>query len=330
MSSPVLLEMTAPLREDFDIPYHDLGPKEESPRAALVAGIHGNELNGIFVLARLASFLHEVAEGKRPQQHLRRRVIVIPAVNVLGVNLRSRTWPFDKTDINRMFPGYGAGETTQRIASAVLEATRDAYYRLDIHSSNRDFEELPQLRLYEPSDEERRTSLLFGLPAVIERPMDTVFTSTIGHAWRRHAGENFVIQVGRAGDLQLQHCERLFFALVTFLQRTRILEGPPVSEEEEDTHYFFLNQTFPVISDSAGLFVSRLDTGRWVRGGEAIGYLYDAFDGHIRTEIKAPTAGLISGIRRQPLLCEGDLVARIQTRRPLEEPVDTYLHSHGQ
>jgi len=160
--------------------------------------------------------------------------------------------------------------------------------------------------------------------------MDTVFTSTIGHAWRGHPGENFVIQAGRAGDLQLSHCEQLFFSLVAFLQRTEILEGPPLSEEEEDTHYFFLNQTFSVISESAGLFVSRLDAGRWVRGGEAIGYLYDGFDGHIRAEIKAPTAGLIGGIRRQPLLCEGDLVARIQTRRPLDEPVDTYLHSHGQ
>ena len=50
-------------------------------------------------------------------------MIVIPAVNVLGVNTRSRHWPFDGTDMNRMFPGYDGGETTQRIAAAVLELT---------------------------------------------------------------------------------------------------------------------------------------------------------------------------------------------------------------
>ena len=103
-----------------------------------------------------------------------------------------------------------------------------------------------------------------------------------------------------------------------------------MSEQEEDSHYFSLDQTFPVISEKAGLFVSRLDVGRWVRSGELIGYLYDGFHGHIRAEIKSAVAGLLSGIRRQPLLCEGDLVARIQTRHSLEGQVDTYLHSHGQ
>ena len=56
--------MTAPSREDFDVPYHDVGPQHEAPRLALVAGVHGNELNGVFVLARLASFLRKVADGR--------------------------------------------------------------------------------------------------------------------------------------------------------------------------------------------------------------------------------------------------------------------------
>ena len=50
----VLLHMTAPSREDFDVPYHDVGPRDQPPQLALVAGLHGNELNGVFVLARLA------------------------------------------------------------------------------------------------------------------------------------------------------------------------------------------------------------------------------------------------------------------------------------
>ena len=34
----------------------------------------------------------------------------------------------DKTDINRMFPGYANGETTQRIAAAVFEALNGFEY----------------------------------------------------------------------------------------------------------------------------------------------------------------------------------------------------------
>lgn len=329
MSTPVLLRMTAPLREVFDIPYHDVGPAGERPRVALIAGIHGNELNGVFVLARLADLLHCAWRGDHPRYRLKARAVVIPAVNVLGVNTGSRVWPFDRTDINRMFPGNEAGETTQRIAYRVITATRDAYYRVDVHSSSLEFEELPQVRLYEPNDDERASAFLFGLPAIVERPMNTTFSSTVGHAWRWHGGENFVLQAGQAGGLQLHHCERLFNALVSFLLRTGVLEGEPF-DEEEDTHLFGLRQTLPLISETAGLFVSHLPVGRWVQASETIGHVYDAFEGVPLTEVRAPVSGLLSGVRRQPLLCEGDLIARIQTRENLPETVDTYLLGHGQ
>jgi hypothetical protein len=330
MNPPTLLQMTAPLREDFDIPYHDIGPQVDAPKVALVAGIHGNELNGVFVLSRLAAFLHAAARGEQPGQELRQRVVIVPAVNVLGLNTLSRRWPFDGTDINRMFPGYDGGETTQRIAHAVLQLTRQAQYRVDLHSSNLEFEELPQVRLYAPNDAERATARHFALPAIIERPMSSVFSSTIGHAWRSAGGENFVIQAGQAGALQPQHCERLFAALVRFLQHTGVVSGTSLSSDDDDVHYFGAEHTAPLISEHAGIFVSHLEVGRWLRSGESIGQVYDGFDGELRVEIRAPLSGLLSGIRRQPLLCEGDLVARIQTRQPAPAGVDTFLHGQGQ
>ena len=71
MTQRILLHMTAPLREDFDISYHDIGEEFGSPRIALVAGLHGNELNGVFVLSRLAAFLQEVTEGQQAGLQLR-------------------------------------------------------------------------------------------------------------------------------------------------------------------------------------------------------------------------------------------------------------------
>jgi hypothetical protein len=67
-----------------------------------------------------------------------------------------------------------------------------------------------------------------------------------------------------------------------------------------------------------------------VQTGEGLGYLYDAFEGRVLAEVRAPVPGLVSGLRRQPLLCEGDLVARIQSREDLPDTADTYLSGHGQ
>lgn len=330
MSMPTLLHMTAPSREDFDIPYHDIGPAHEAPRVALVAGLHGDELNGVFVLSRLASFLRRIAGGARPGAELRGRVIVVPAVNVLGVNVRSRAWPFDGTDVNRMFPGYASGETTQRIADAVLRLTLAARWRIDLHSSNADFEELPQVRLYQPSDEEREAARWLGLPAIVERPESATFAATLVSAWRTQGGRGLAIQAGHAGSLQSGHCERLFRALLDFLEAEGVLWGVRLAESEDSVHHFGPRQAFPVISEHAGWFVSRLKVGQWLRAGDRVGFVYDGFSGEQRAEAKTPVAGLLSGIRRQPLLCEGDLLARILTGDEVGEVAETYLMGHGQ
>ncbi len=48
-------------------------------------------------------------------------VTVIPSANPFSMNIGKRFWAMDDTDINRMFPGYNKGETTQRIAAGLFE-----------------------------------------------------------------------------------------------------------------------------------------------------------------------------------------------------------------
>jgi predicted deacylase len=309
-----LLCMTAPVREGFDIPCHEIGPKSPHPAVALVAGLHGDEINGVFILSRLADFLNNVEAGTYPELKLVKRVLIIPAVNVLGVNLRTRTWPFDKTDLNRMFPGNTIGETTERIAYAVLEATKRADYRIDIHTASADFEEVPQVRLYGPSDAERETARLFGLPAIMERSLSPVFTTTMMYSWKVWPGQSFVLRVGQAGVVQLDHCQRVFRSMVSFLGRVGVLEGVQIAVEDEEICYFDKPSAFRVFAEKAGTFVSDRQVGRWVRAGQELGYIYDSFGGNVIEKVVAPVAGLLTGIRRHPLLFEGDLILRVNKK----------------
>ena len=309
-----LLCMTAPVRDGFDIPCHEIGPKSSHPAVALVAGLHGDEINGVFILSRLADFLNSVEAGKYPELRLVKRVLIIPAVNVLGVNLRTRTWPFDKSDINRMFPGSTGGETTQRIAYAVLEATKRAEHRIDIHTASADFEEIPQLRLYGPSAAERATARMFGLQAIMERSLSPVFTTTMMHSWKVWPGESFVMRVGQAGTVQLGHCQRVFRAMVSFLGQTGVLEGVQLAVEDEEVCCFDKASAYRVFAEKAGTFVSDSQVGRWVRAGQELGYIYDSFGGAVIEKVVAPVAGLLTGIRRHPLLFEGDLILRVNRK----------------
>ena len=336
MKSKRLLRMTTPVGPPFEIAYHDIGPQRQTPAVALVAGIHGNELNGIYVLARLAGWLRKIYGGQEPGIRLTKRILILPVVNVIGMHTRSRVWPFDKTDINRMFPGYHAGETTQRIADAVFKLTRQAAIRIDMHSSNLEFEELPQVRLYGPSKQERATALKMGLPAVVECPSNRTSQSTLLHAWKQTGGQNFVVQGGSAGDLQLPHCHQLHRALCRLLRRLKILQGDQplqgvdLTENTQQVHYFKEGHTVSLISEKAGLYVMRAELGRWIKQGDLLGDIYDGFNGRLRSHVRAPVDGFLTGRRRQALLYQGDLLARIQSLRPVRNAADTYLIGQGQ
>jgi predicted deacylase len=306
-----LLLMTAPLRDDFNIPCHEIGPASPRPAAAFVSGLHGDEINGVYILARLADFLQGVEQGRFPKLRLLKRVLIIPAVNVLGINTLRRVWPFDNSDPNRMFPGNQMGETTQRIAYTVLEATKQADYRIDIHSSNLYFEEMPQVRIYDPDDTERQTARLFGLPGIMERSRSPVFTTTLMYAWDFWPGQNFLLQVGQAGAIQLLHCQQVFRGLVGFLGRIGVLEGVELAETEEDALLFTREYSRKVYAERAGMFVSDKQVGRWVGEGQELGYIYDSFNGNVVSKVLAPVSGLLTGIRRQPMLFEGDVLLRV-------------------
>jgi predicted deacylase len=155
-------------------------------------------------------------------------------------------------------------------------------------------------------------------------------SATLGWAWKQRGGRSLVIQAGQAGSLQQEHCERIFRALIDLLEELGLVIGLRLAEPENDVHFFAQSQIFPLISEHAGWFVSRLEVGQWREAGDLLGYVYDGFAGSLRAELRTPVAGLLAGLRRQPLLCEGDLVARILTREAFPSVADTFLEAQGQ
>ena len=175
------------VQRDKVLPHHDMGPRGRAPRLALVGDLDGRELNGMFVLSRLAAFLRGVEAGERRGLRLRERVVIVPTVgawNRRGTGTRP---------IGRARAAHHRRSGEWAMTRAVMELTQAAYYRVDIHPISLDVEELPHLSLYAPNDDERASACLFGLPAVIERPAEDESTPDLVRAWRFHGGEEFVV-----------------------------------------------------------------------------------------------------------------------------------------
>ena len=312
--------------DEVFLPHYDLGPHGRAPRLALVANLNGDDLNGMFVLSRLAAFLQSIEAGQPGEPRLRERVVIVPALNSANPAHHPHASGLVR---NRMRVGAKRRRPVASTTEAVTALIRTAYYRVDIRPAAADIEEMPQVRLYAPSDDERASACLFGLPAVIERPAEDEAASALARDWRAQGGERFAIHAGQAGALQTSHCETLFRALVAFMDRTGVISGLRLTSDDEDLRYFGLQQVVTVTAAQSGLFASELEVGRWIQAGEALGQIYDSLTGGVQAWVVTPVAGLLSSLRRQPLLQQGNLVARILTPAALHRQSAQSGAHHG-
>ncbi len=144
------------------LPMAVINGAEDGPRVFVTAAIHGDELNGIEVCRRLLDILEPAA--------LRGSIVVVPIVNVLGVQFGSRSLP-DRRDLNRSFPGSHGGSMAARIARLVTEEVitgSDA--GIDLHTAANHRTNVPQVRI---ADDERALELAvtFGAPFVMRAPL---------------------------------------------------------------------------------------------------------------------------------------------------------------
>ena len=160
-----VFRVDAPFRGPYRLERLSFG--SGSPTLAVVAGLHGNELNGIHALNVLAATLR--------MSRLQGTVHVLPIVNTFGLEQGTKRWPYDDRDINQAFPGDPDGSVVQRIAHSLLEHTQ-ADVCLDVHSASPLMRELPQVRV-PLSGEEVELGRAMGLPVVWRRAGVGVWTA---------------------------------------------------------------------------------------------------------------------------------------------------------
>jgi predicted deacylase len=106
----------------------------DGPKVAVLAGVHGGELEGLYVCHRLAAWIEALASAQ-PEAFLG-QVELFPAMNPLGLDTLQRLVSVYETDLNRYFPGHAQGPLPQRIAEPAMRHLHEAALVIDIHASN--------------------------------------------------------------------------------------------------------------------------------------------------------------------------------------------------
>jgi len=122
----------------IEIPVLVIRGNTPGPILCMVAGVHGDELNGIEIVRK-------VFEETTPRE-LSGMLIGVPVANVHGLRRSSRYLP-DSRDLNRFFPGHPGGSSASRIANALFEGVIEHCDALvDFHTGSHQRTNLPQVR----------------------------------------------------------------------------------------------------------------------------------------------------------------------------------------
>jgi uncharacterized protein len=145
--------------ERTTLPMAVLNGASDGPRVFVTAAVHGDELNGIAVCRNLLDRIDPV--------DLDGILVVVPIVNVLGVQFGSRYLP-DRRDLNRSFPGSHEGSMAGRIARLLLEEVIvGSDVGIDLHTAANHRTNVPQTRVLVEDVTARALAVTFGAPFVL-------------------------------------------------------------------------------------------------------------------------------------------------------------------
>jgi len=292
-----VFRLGAPYREEFRLERLTFG--EGSQSVAVVAGLHGTELNGVHAVNLLV--------GPLSLSRLKGSVHLFPVVNSFGMDQGTKRWPFDDRDINHAFPGDPSGSAVQRIAHSLLEHT-DCDVCLDVHSASPQMCELPQVRV-PLSGREVELARSMQLPVVWRRAGDRLEATGLVGAWRNAGRAALHLLGGRGGTLDVDHARIMADGVMRLLHHLGILSVPP------DPGTTSVDTTRAAVSyhygSLGGFWVPEVGVGDRVEPGHVLGKVTEVVGGNLLEELRADRSGMVVTLRTYPIVHARELLVRV-------------------
>lgn len=305
MERQIIYENRALYRDNFRVEGFAFGRGE--PALCVVGSMRGNEYQQLYCCSQLVRRLGELEERGRLVPG--KQILVIPCVNPYSMNAHKRFWPIDNTDINRMFPGYDLGETTQRIAAGIFARVQDFALGVQFSSFYMPGAFVPHVRITKTGYEDAEMALQFGLPYVILHPPRPFDTTTLNYNWQIWETKAFTLYTASNAQMDKASAKEAVEAVLGFLAARGLLhyrrKGGWFSRivESEDM--------IPLHAERAGFFESFVHPGQEVERGEALARILDPYLGTERCRLSAPEDGTVAFVRDEAMTYESTAVIKL-------------------
>jgi hypothetical protein len=303
------IDVAAGVDPGTSIPVTIIAGVHDGPVLALTAGIHGSEPSPILALQRVRAELDPAT--------LKGAVILVHIANVPSFAERTiYRGPWDRKNLNRVFPGKADGTGSERIAHAITTQVIDQCdYLVDMHSGDGNEQLRPyaywnNLGMNERVDNVARDmALAFGLDHIVidrGRPRDinaTQFCSNTAHVRGKPAVTTEAGSVGVPTDDMVNANVRGAFRVMKYFEMI-----PGVREMVERPRWIEPSEV--LYSPGTGIWYAAVSCDQYVATGQVLGRLTDYF-GELIAEMRSPMDGLVTYVVVSPAMAKGEPVAMV-------------------
>lgn len=301
MHRETIYTVKSPYREDMNIQGFCFGKGE--PAACILGSERGNEVQQMYICSQLVRTLKEleakggICAGKK--------ILVVPVINGLGMNIDRKFFGMENQDINRAFPGRADGDTVDRLADGIFRIVREYSYGIQFTSFYMEGEFISHVRMMETGYQNTSLANLFGLPYVVVRKPSPIDTKTLNFNWQNETTAAFSIYTNKNGLVDEKSAKQAVAAVLRFLTRMGIIRYE--SHSGYISHVIMEEDLTDVQTRTGGIFRGLVHPGEEVRYGNILAEVIDPYEGYIRESITAATDGIVFFAHAYPLIAEGDV-----------------------
>ncbi len=299
--------METPFRGTFRIHGFRFGEGKKS--LAIVGAMRGDEIQQQYVCSQLVRILRELEE--KGQLATGCEILVIPSVNPSSMNIEKRFWAMDNTDINRMFPGYEEGETTQRIAAGLFRAIEGFEYGIQMASYYIPGDFIPHVRMIRTGYEDVETARLFGMPYICLRDPLPFDTALLNYNWQVWNTKAFSVYGGQSNHIVGEASRYVIATVLRFMYRVGLSTFEGVMWPDYSSRLVNENDLVTVSSPRPGFFFRLKSARDEVRRGEELARIIDPYTGEVEASILSPVDGVVFFAHNKPLALQASPLFRL-------------------
>lgn len=279
-----------PSGNQITIQAHVIRSPHPGPTLLLLAGMHGDEINGIEIVRRAVSggVLDHLTSGS---------VIAITLLNVYGFINFSRD-VMEGKDVNRSFPGTTSGSMASRVARVLTRhILPNIDFAIDFHTGGESRYNYPQIRFSARDEKATRLAEIFNPPI-------RLIKANIPKSFRRigfDLGIPVVVYEGgeslRLDEFSIEEGLRGIKRVLHEYQMSQF----PISIQPSE----LLAKSIWIRANNSGIFSFNVQAGRQVHKGEILGNIADPYGMNVVPVISTRRGTIICN-NNKPVVFPGD------------------------